>query len=75
MGSCRPDFLIELRSRSTGECKQLIVEAVGSSDEAQLAAKAAARPALLQIAPVATLKVTDLEQNRWGSTIRSMLDL
>src|SRR3546814_9808377 len=39
IGSCRPDFLLEARSRSTGETREIIVEAMGSTDETYLAAK------------------------------------
>src|SRR3546814_16965391 len=44
IGSCRPDFLLEARSRSTGETREIIVEAMGSTDETYLAAKAVTQP-------------------------------
>lgn len=73
MGSCRPDFLLDLRCRETGECKRLIVDALGSSDEAHLLAKAAARSSLLQIAPVLSVMPADIEQDRLVDILRKEL--
>ena len=55
IGACRPDFLLEARSRSTGEIRQLIVEAIGFEDDDYKASKAATHPRMTQIAPVVSI--------------------
>src|SRR3546814_3527223 len=41
LGPCRPDFLLAARSRSTGQIRPVMVEAMGSNDEMYLLSKAA----------------------------------
>lgn len=65
LGACRPDFLIEARSRSTGEIRQLIVEAIGGPSPDYLAQKAAGhRRNLEQIAPVLVITPADVADGR-----------
>src|SRR3546814_3846300 len=52
IGPCRPDFLLEARSRSTGEIRHVMVEAMGSNDEMYLLSKAATHPRMEQLAPL-----------------------
>src|SRR3546814_16621440 len=40
IGPCRPDFLLEARSRSTGEIRHVMVEAMGTNDDMYLLPKA-----------------------------------
>ncbi|MDE8652841.1 hypothetical protein [Novosphingobium album (ex Liu et al. 2023)] len=75
IGPCRPDFLLEARSRTTGEIRQIVVEAMGSTDEAYLAAKAITHARTKQIAPLLCISPTDVEQNRVGSLVGRALGL
>ncbi|TWH88895.1 hypothetical protein [Sphingobium wenxiniae] len=64
IGPCRPDFLLEARSRSTGEIRHVMVEAMGSNDEMYLLSKAATHPRMEQLAPLVCVSPLDLERNR-----------
>ncbi|MDF0490557.1 hypothetical protein PX554_20710 [Sphingomonas sp. H39-1-10] len=64
LGPCRPDFVIEARSRSTGEIRQLIVEAMGGPSADYLAQKAAGHRNLEQIAPVLVITPADVDDGR-----------
>lgn len=75
IGSCRPDFLLEARSRSTGEIRQVVVEAMGSTDEAYLAAKAVTHPRMEQIAPLLLLSPSDVEKDRVASLVADSFGL
>jgi hypothetical protein len=66
LGPCRPDFLIEARSRSTGEIRQLIVEAMGGPSADYLAQKAIGHRNLEQIAPVLVITPGDVDARRVG---------
>ena len=57
LGSCRPDFLCEARSRSTGEIRQLIAQA----GHIEIEEHAALQRSLKQIAPTITIEPIDLE--------------
>ena len=69
IGPCRPDFLLEARSRSTGEIRQLIVEAMGRTDEAYLAAKAVSHPRMEQIAPLLSVTRRDVDRGWIGPKV------
>lgn len=69
IGTCRPDFLLEARSRSTGEIRQLVVEAMGFVDDAYLAAKAVTHPRMKQIAPLLCISPTDANEDRVGPMV------
>src|SRR3546814_9483178 len=56
IGPCRPDFLLEARSRSTGEIRHVMVEAMGSNDEMYLLSKAATHPRMEQLAPLVCVR-------------------
>ncbi|AMK20546.1 MULTISPECIES: hypothetical protein [Sphingomonadales] len=75
IGSCRPDFLLEARSRSTGETREIIVEAMGSTDETYLAAKAVTHPRMQQIAPVLCVSPDDVEEARIAPLVRKAFGL
>lgn len=75
LGSCRPDFLLEARSRTTGETRQIIVEAMGFTDETYLAAKAVTHPRMEQIAPLLCVSPEDVEQGRIASLVRRAFGL
>ncbi len=64
LGPCRPDFLLEARSRHTGEVHQLVVEAMGLLSDEYRAAKIARNPKLELIAPVVCISSDDLKMGR-----------
>ena len=69
IGPCRPDFLLEARSRSTGEIRQIVLEAMGSNDESYLATKAVTHPRMEQMAPVFCVSPVDVEHARIGRIV------
>lgn len=52
LGSCRPDFLLEARSRVTGEIREIIVEGVHDDSANQAGADIGRRRCLELIAPI-----------------------
>lgn len=70
IGSCRPDFILEARSRDTGEVRTIIVEAMGSTHEVYMAAKAVTHPRMEQIAPVIRVWPGDVDQRKVPDLIR-----
>lgn len=73
LGPCRPDFMLEARSRRTGEIRTLIVEAMGFSNLEHRASKAATHPRMAQLAPVVCLTPEDLEAGRVGRILADEL--
>lgn len=73
LGACRPDFLLEARSRRTGEIRQLVVEATGFLSDEHRAAKISRHPKLASIAPVVCISPEDLETGRVGSILARRL--
>ena len=71
-GNCRPDFIIEIYSRETGENRIAIVEAMGFDTDAYRDAKAITHPRMEKIAPVIDINDTDL---RDGALQARLLDL
>jgi hypothetical protein len=69
LGACRPDFLLEARSRKTGEIRRLVVQAIGTQPDEGQSSKATALPRLAQIAPVVALSSEDLETGRARSVL------
>ena len=62
LGSCRPNFLIESRSRMTGEIRQIVIEAVSAASPDTLTWSAGRRSRLEQIAPILAIAPEDLEK-------------
>ncbi|ATI80560.1 hypothetical protein [Sphingobium yanoikuyae] len=75
LGSCRPDFLLQARSRSTGEVRQIVILAMGSGDAAGREGKAVSVPRMELIAPVLKVTPLDHQQGRIASLIAAALDL
>ena len=69
LGPCRPDFVLEACSRTTGETRQIVVEAMGSQDEAYLGVKAITHPRMEQIAPLLRISPEDASQGRIASLV------
>lgn len=64
LGSCRPDFLLEARSRVTGEIRQAVLQAMGGPSSDYLELKAALQRPLEQIAPVLSVTPGDVEKGQ-----------
>ncbi|GLI99468.1 hypothetical protein [Sphingobium sp. BS19] len=60
LGPCRPAFLIEARSRATGECRQIAVELVACLSDSEAHARTRMRDQVKQIAPIVTLSPADI---------------
>jgi hypothetical protein len=74
-GPCRPDFLLEARSRLTGEIRQLVVEAMGSSSDEYLASKAVTHPRMKRIAPILTVSPADADNSGIAGKIAAALQI
>lgn len=74
-GPCRPDFMIEAHSRSTGESKQIIIEAMGFETADYLASKAVTHPRMKLIAPIVSISPSDVEADRVLTQLSTALDL
>lgn len=61
LGSCRPDFLLEARSRTTGEIRQLIVQATGRSNTDHHVFTAVTHRRLEEIAPIVDIAPDKIE--------------
>lgn len=75
LGACRPDFLVEARSRKTGEIRRLVLEAMASSDHAYLESKTLMFPRMHMIAPVLTITPPDYDAGCMAHLIADALDL
>lgn len=75
LGACRPDFVLEARSRRTGEIRKLVVDALGHTDDEYLAAKVAMRPRMVQIAPIVGITPADVDAGRVGRLLRDALSM
>ena len=64
LGSCRPEFLLEARSRLTGEIRRFIVQALEETSVELRIPKLAARRSLEQIAPVLSITPKDVEDEQ-----------
>lgn len=73
LGACRPSFLLEARSRNTGEVRRIVVEATGMMSDEARPSKAAALGRLTQIAPVVALTPNDLKTGHAGSILLEAL--
>lgn len=74
LGPCRPAFLIEARSRTTGECRQVAVELAAGSNEGETHA-AQVRERVKQIAPIVALTVADMAPTRLAYRLAAGFDL
>lgn len=74
LGTCRPAFLIEARSRVTGEIKRLAIEA-SSPEDGDQASDAGAHTRMREIAEPLCLTPPDLEAGGVGRKVAAALDL
>lgn len=59
-GPCRPDFVLEARSRETGEIKTRVIEVMGLGDDAYLEAKRVTHPRMRALGAMLELSPKDL---------------
>ena len=74
-GPCRPDFMLEARSRMTGEVKTLVVEAMGFDSDDYEAAKAVTHPRMKTLGDLMTLDPSEVEQDLAVRKILRTLDI
>lgn len=74
-GSCRPDFLIEARSRMTGEIRTIVIEAMGLNDEAYHASKAVTHPRMRHLGELISIAPEDVANGYIAMRLKQALDL
>ena len=74
-GPCRPDFMLEARSRVTGEMKTLVVEAMGFDSTDYEAAKAVTHPRMKTLGDLVTIEPSEVEQGVAALKILRTLDI
>lgn len=75
IGTCRPDFVIEARSRSTGEIRRLVIEAMGFVTEDYLLSKSVTHSRMRLIAPIVAITPQDVEDDRVFDILSTALDI
>ncbi|MBI0477112.1 hypothetical protein D9601_17325 [Sphingomonas sp. MA1305] len=75
LGSCRPDFLVEARSRLTGEIKLVAIEALGKPTGERLAMRRAALAPLRDVVPVIEIAEEHITRGQVGDLLAAGLDL
>ena len=75
LGPARPDFLIEARSRITGEIKRLAIDAIDHGDDEHDGSSTSGHSRLCEIAPLLCLSSGDLVLGRVARKIAAALDL
>lgn len=74
-GHCRPDFLVEARSRVTGEIKSLVVEVMGFEDDAYRGSKAVTHPRMSHLGTLFKLTAGEVEEGRGAHNVLRALNL
>lgn len=64
LGPCRPDFVLEARSRVTGEIRRIVIQALNDASDATLTSQAAKYRCLEQIAPVFRVTPSAIENGQ-----------
>lgn len=75
LGPCRPDFLIEARSRRTGEIKRLAIDALDHGEDDDLGSRTGPNSRMREIADLLCLDPGDLEAGRVGPKVAAALHL
>lgn len=60
LGPCRPDFVLEARSRATGEIRQIVVQAMANANPDYLASAASLHRSIAKIAPILSVTPNDV---------------
>ena len=74
-GPCRPDFLLEARSRHTGEIRTIVVEAMGFENDDYAAAKAVTHPRMKRLGDLVTIDRSETERDEAIAKIVRTLNL
>ena len=74
-GPCRPDFVIEARSRETGEMRTVIVEAIGFDNDDHAAAKAVTHPRMRRLGELLTIYPDEVAGNEAADKLLAALTL
>ncbi|WP_242121341.1 hypothetical protein [Sphingomonas lacusdianchii] len=73
-GPCRPDFVLEARSRVTGEIRSIVVEAMGFDNDDYAASKAVTHPRMRRLGALVTIDRDEAETESAVAKIVSALD-
>jgi hypothetical protein len=74
-GPCRPDFILEARSRMTGELRTVVVEAMGFDSDEYEAAKAVTHPRMAVLGDLVTLDRFEIDQDSASTKLLRVLDI
>lgn len=74
-GPCRPDFVLEARSRMTGEIRSVVVEAMGFESREYLAAKEITHPRMRHLGQIVTVERADMDEPAAIAAILAALEL
>lgn len=74
-GQCRPDFILEARSRDTGELQTVIVEAMGFGNDDYAAAKAVTHPRMRHLGELVTIDSDEVEGDGARAKLLASLNL
>lgn len=74
-GNCRPDFVLEARSRRTGEIKTLVVEVMGFENDAYRASKAVTHPRISHLGTLFKLTAGEVEAGNGTHNVLQALNL
>lgn len=75
LGPCRPDFVLEARSRMTGEVRNVVVEAMGFETDDYAAAKAVTHPRMRTLGDLIEIDADDVETECASTKILEILDV
>ncbi|MBB5712366.1 hypothetical protein [Sphingomonas xinjiangensis] len=74
-GPCRPDFMLEARSRITGEIGNLVVEVMGLDDEAYHSSKAVTHPRMRHLGALLTISADEVTSGIGREKLMAALNL
>lgn len=75
LGSCRPNFLVEARSRSTGEIRLIALEALGAPSTERVAERRLALAPLRDVVPLVEIYDDDVARGRVTALLDKALAL
>ncbi len=74
-GNCRPDFILEARSRRTGEIKTIVLEVMGFEDDAYRASKSVTHPRMSHLGTLLKLTAREVEAGNGAQYVLQALTL
>ncbi|WP_375383194.1 hypothetical protein [uncultured Sphingomonas sp.] len=75
LGPCRPDFMVEARSRTTGEVRTLVIEAMSFDTDDYHAAKAVTHPRMQLLGDLLTFTPHEVDGNEAQAKVLAALDI